>query len=658
MVDTVRRLAQARDLDSVMAVVRVAARELTGADGATFVLRDGDKCFYADEYAIAPLWKGQRFPMSACISGWAMIHKETAVIEDIFADPRIPVEAYRPTFVKSLVMTPIRANDPVGAIGNYWAKKRRPREEEVRVLQALADTTAVAMENVRIYADLNQRIRDMTALTQAAPLPIITLDPLGRVTSQNPAATQLFGDQAASVPGLEYLGVSTESVDQFSIFLNTLSIGGQPDSLSVTGKRHDGTTADLRVVGGSVANEDGSLRSLVLIIEDESQRVLLEQQFLQAQKMEAVGHLAGGVAHDFNNLLTVILGYGGFLQRALPESNPLRRHVDQVNTAAQRASALTRQLLAFSRKQVLKPEVIDINGVVQGLEPMLHRLIGENIRIDVKCAADLGKVKFDPGQIEQVLMNLVVNARDAMPDGGTISIETANVELDAGYVKTHAEAQIGPHVALYVSDSGTGMDRATMEKIFEPFFTTKGVGKGTGLGLSTVFGIVKQSGGNIWVYSELGRGTTFKVYIPRVDAKAVTATAKSDGAAAVGGDEVILLVEDEDQVRDFLREVLTEAGYTVLCAGHADEAEKIFDEQGDSIQLLLTDVVLPGRSGKRLADGLIARRPELKILFMSGYTDDVVITSGELAPGEAFMEKPVNAQHLLKKLREILSLTP
>ena len=375
-------------------------------------------------------------------------------------------------------------------------------------------------------------------------------------------------------------------------------------------------------------------------------------QLLQTQKMEAIGALAGGIAHDFNNLLTVILGYTELLLRTVPKVDPAWNRIEHVHAAGQRASALTRQLLAFSRKQVLKPEILDVNEVTGRMDDMLRRLIGENIDLHTELRPGLHPVKFDPGQIEQIIMNLVVNARDAMPNGGQLTIETANVDLDHEYARTHVDATPGPHVMIAITDSGIGMDAETQRRIFEPFFTTKELGKGTGLGLSTVYGIVKQSGGNIWVYSESGRGSTFKVYLPRADEARPAAGPRAEGPVDLGGTETILVVEDEDPVRTFIREVLEGAGYTVLDAADADRAVKIFGDNGRRIDLLLTDVVLPGGSGRALVDTLSARRRDLKVVFMSGYTDDAIVRHGVLDPGTMFLEKPITAQRLLGKIRE------
>ncbi|MCG3184150.1 MAG: Sensor histidine kinase RcsC [Planctomycetes bacterium] len=388
---------------------------------------------------------------------------------------------------------------------------------------------------------------------------------------------------------------------------------------------------------------------------EEGSRVLVdtEAQLRQAQKMEAVGRLAGGIAHDFNNLLSVIIGYAQFAQEGLPGDSPLRADIEEIRQAGERASALTRQLLAFSRKQVLQPVVLDLNETVDGMDKMLRRLLGEDIRFQTLLAADLGKVRADPGQLEQVIVNLAINARDAMPDGGKLTVETGNAELDENYVADHPDANVGPYVYFAISDTGTGMDAATREKIFEPFFTTKERGRGTGLGLSTVYGIIKQSGGNIWVYSEPGRGTTFKVYLPRVEDASAPRAAQAPKQAD-RGTETVLILEDEPGVRRLAVQVLESAGYTVLAAENAERALELFKANLGKVQLLLSDVVLPGTGGPALAKQLQELKPGLKVLFMSGYTDNAIVHHGVLDAGVNFIEKPLRPDALLKKVRGVL----
>jgi signal transduction histidine kinase/ActR/RegA family two-component response regulator len=379
-----------------------------------------------------------------------------------------------------------------------------------------------------------------------------------------------------------------------------------------------------------------------------------EEQLRQAVKMEAVGKLAGGVAHDFNNLLTVILGRCTMLLPRLQDGTPVHRGVALIHQTAQRAAGLTRQLLAFSRKQVLKPEALDLTVVVDDITPMLRRLIGENVELATRLAPSVRRVRADLSQIEQVIVNLAVNARDAMPHGGRLTLETREVELDAAFARRHEGARVGPHVQLCVRDTGTGMDAATLPRIFEPFFTTKEPGQGTGLGLSTVYGIVRQSGGCIWVESKLGQGTTFGICLPVFDAPVPAAVADPSPPPVAGGWETILLVEDEQGVRDLTAEILRERGYRVLDAENPDRALRVAADYRETIHLLLTDVVMPGASGRDLADRLAPLRPALKVLYMSGYTDHAIVHHGALDPSVAYIAKPFSPDDIARKVRAVL----
>ncbi len=394
------------------------------------------------------------------------------------------------------------------------------------------------------------------------------------------------------------------------------------------------------------------------LMREMEERKKLEQQLLQSQKMEAVGQLAGGIAHDFNNLLTIITGYSELILNRLPSGDGVREKMEEIKTAADRAASLTRQLLAFSRRQVLQPRVVDLNQIVANTDRMLRRLIGEDIDLVALCPPGVGRVKVDPGQIEQVIMNLAVNARDAMPQGGKLTIETANVELDGAYASNHVAVKSGPYVMLAVSDTGHGISPETQARIFEPFFTTKEQNKGTGLGLSTVYGIVKQSGGNIWVYSEPGKGATFKIYLPRVEEAPQPKTEVETAPATLRGTETVLLVEDEAAVRLLVRGVLEENGYHVLDAGSGAEALVMANNSKQPIHLLVTDVVMPGMSGREVAQQVTLAHPETKVLFMSGYTDDAIVRHGVLESSAAFVQKPFTPDNLLRKIREALDLKP
>jgi PAS domain S-box-containing protein len=432
------------------------------------------------------------------------------------------------------------------------------------------------------------------------------------------------------------------------------SSSGLPFQAEFRIKCKDGREVWLNDTAVVVQGSD-SHRVMEGIIVDITDRKLLETQLQQSRKMEAVGRLAGGIAHDFNNLLTIITGYTE-LALSRPMIPPeIRSDIERIENAAGRAAGLVRQLLAFSRRQVLQPKTLDLNAIVLNLDKLLRRLMDDNVEMVTHVVENVGKVKADPAQVEQVIMNLVVNARDAMPNGGRLVVETCNVELDAAYAEDHASVKPGRYVMLAVSDTGVGMDRQTMAHIFEPFYTTKESGRGTGLGLSTVYGIVKQSGGYIWVYSEPGKGSTFKVYLPRVDDPTEEPVAEHAHPVTKRGAETILLVEDEEAVRHLIQTVLVEHGYDVISARDPQDAEQVAANCAREIHLLLTDVVMPGTSGRELAARITPLRPGIRVLFMSGYTENVITTGGMLEKGLAFLQKPFSPAVLVEKVREVLS---
>jgi PAS domain S-box-containing protein len=418
-------------------------------------------------------------------------------------------------------------------------------------------------------------------------------------------------------------------------------------------RKKDGSLIDAETGSNPIAFQ--GRQAVLVLAHDVTEKKKLEAQLLQSQKMEAIGQLAGGVAHDFNNLLGVITGYTDLLLTDLGAQHPGIRRAEQIRKAADRAAGLTRQLLAFSRKQVLQPKVLDLNAVVLDVEKMLQRLIGEDIQLVTVLSEALGRVKADPGQIEQVIVNLAVNARDAMPKGGKLIIETADIDLDGHYAGTRDEVRPGPYAMLAVSDTGHGMDAETMSHIFEPFYTTKEEGKGTGLGLSTVFGIVKQSDGNVGVYSEVGQGTTFRVYLPRVnDNGEVTAVVAALPEPRPARGETILLVEDAELLRVMVQEMLETAGFDVLVGGSPEEALAVVEAHSGPIHLLLTDVIMPRMSGPQVAERLKAVWPEVKVLYMSGYTDEAIVHHGVLKGGTHFLQKPFSREALLRRVSEVL----
>jgi PAS domain S-box-containing protein len=495
------------------------------------------------------------------------------------------------------------------------------------------------------------------SLVTNAPYGICRCDSTGQLLDANPALLAMLGYSSAKELVGTHLGALYADTQHWFELADHLRSAAPFNGLIVEWQRKDDTATVLRVSGRTVS-DGGRGRTFELFAEDVTERRTLEQQLRQSQKMEAVGRLAGGIAHDFNNLLMVISGYSEFLLDRLGPDPALRSPAQEIASAAVRATTLTRQLLAFSRKQMLAPKILDLNGVVTENFKMLTRMIGEDIDLVMVPAADLGSVRADAGQIEQVIMNLAVNARDAMPSGGKLTIETSNVSLDDEYARFHAPLKTGSYVMLAISDTGAGMDSETQSHIFEPFFTTKGP-KGTGLGLSTVYGIVKQSGGYIWVYSEPGKGTTFKIYLPRVAEAAETpALVAIPAESTEPGTETILLVEDEANLRYLARQYLEKQGYRVIEAADGAVAMQIAVAHEGVIHLLLTDVIMPGMNGRELAQRISEIRPNVKILYMSGYTENVIGRNGTLDAGVRLLQKPFSLRDLKSKVREVLDTIP
>jgi PAS domain S-box-containing protein len=496
---------------------------------------------------------------------------------------------------------------------------------------------------------------NLRSLVENAPYAIYKTNvDTGRFISANPALVAMLGyESEAEVLALDLATQVYRNPTARACLLPELEQQEHFHNLELEWKRKDGAPLTLRSSGRMVRNGNGE-KFFEAIAEDVTERRSLERQLQQAQKMEAVGRLAGGVAHDFNNLLTVIRGYAELMLEE-PEREKIRRHAQNIMKASDRTAALTRQLLAFSRKQVLWPQVLDLNAVVGETKKMLPPLIGEDVLVIVIPGPRLGRVKADLGQLEQVLMNLVINARDAMPRGGKLVLETANVECDQDYCSLHPGARPGSYVMLAVSDNGGGMDAETQAHIFEPFFTTKSKDKGTGLGLATVYGIVKQSGGHIFVYSEPGIGTTFKVYLPRVEQAADAPQSQPHFEEKAAVTETVLVVEDEEAVRRLTHMFLQQRGYRVLEATNGAEALQVAARHAGPIHLLVTDMVMPGMRGRELAEKLSSARPGMKVLYVSGYTDGSIVENGELGPGSSFLEKPFSSDTLARKVRHVLS---
>ena len=520
---------------------------------------------------------------------------------------------------------------------------------------------------VTVARDITERKRAVEAsllseasfrsVVEDAPYGICRASIKGNFLRVNPALQRMLG--YAQVDELLNLrldkAVFANSAD-FQRLVELLAGNGEFRDVEFDWLRKDRTPLTVRCSGRKLGNPETN-DGFEVFAEDVTERRILERQLRMAAKMEAVGRLSGGIAHDFNNLLGVIIGYSQVLKRKLEPDSSFREYADQIEKAGQRAVSLTRQLLAFSRQQILSPAVLDLNTLVSDMEKMLPRLIGEDIALRLRLAPDLGRVKADHGQIEQIVMNLAVNARDAMPDGGHLTVETANTELDEAYARQHAGAKPGRYVLLAVSDSGIGMNAETIARIFEPFFTTKEVGKGTGLGLATVYGVVKQSGGYIWVDSEPGRGASFQIFLPRVDEDMPAPAENPPVETSLTGTETVLLVEDAEPLRKLAQSFLVEHGFRVLPAANGEQAIEVAKNSPRPIDLVLTDVVMPGMNGRALAEQLLPLHPDLRILYMSGYTDSFIAGHGVLEPGTHLLHKPFTEQALLRKVRQVLDVT-
>jgi two-component system cell cycle sensor histidine kinase/response regulator CckA len=496
----------------------------------------------------------------------------------------------------------------------------------------------------------------LAAVVESSHDAIMSLTPGGIVLTWNHGAERVFGYSSAEAIGRSIVFLSPAGRPSEGLTLmERVERADDVEPFETVGVKKDGTQIDIALTLSAIKNSDGQVVGVSSVARDVTESKNMEEMLRQSQKMEAVGQLAGGVAHDFNNLLGVILGYTGIMLERLGPNDPNRKGIDEIQKAGNRAALLTRQLLAFSRKQVLQPKVLDLNAVVASTEKLLQRLIGEHIELVVILDPALGRVTADAGQLEQIIMNLAVNARDAMTPGGKLTIETSNVEVDEEYAALHADARSGAHVMLTVTDTGCGMDAKTLDRIFEPFFTTKEFGKGTGLGLSTVYGIVKQSGGSVWVCSEVGVGTTFKIYLPRVSTILEAASPGDRLETVEGGSQTILVVEDEAALLQVTRESLETVGYVILAAQSPAEAIRISESHPGPIDLMVTDVIMPGMNGAELATHLSVSRPEMKVLYVSGYIDDTIVRHGVLEPGLTFLQKPFSPKALARKVSEVLA---
>ena len=551
---------------------------------------------------------------------------------------------------------PLRiGNTSIGAlVVQSYNEKVRFGERDREILKFVSQQLATAIEHKRHEEALRRSEARYRSLILSAAYGIYRCSLEGKFLDVNPALINMLGYGSVE----EVLALDPKQ----DVFLNPEELArlnedyrrnGSLNGVEVQWKRKDGHVIIVRLSGRAMDGEDEAKGELEVIAEDITERRQLEEQFRQAQKMEAVGRLAGGVAHDFNNLLMVINGYTEVLLEQLEPGDSRHQKVQSIQQAADRAAMLTRQLLAFSRKQLLELKVVDVNHVIGDMERLLRPLIGENIELVTHLSPDAGRTRADAGQLEQVIMNLVVNAKDAMPDGGKITIRSSEITVRNNF-REHRYIQPGRYVVISLADTGHGMDKETLSRIFEPFFTTKEKGKGTGLGLSTVYGIVKQSGGYVFANSDVGGGTTFFIYLPRVEDSPEAYLPVKSPENENRGSETVLLVEDEDSVRELVRETLAIRGYRVLEADNGEAGLRVAEQHGDEIDILITDVVMPGMGGRELAKRLMAMRPKIGVLYLSGYTEDAIVNHGALDSGTAFLQKPFTLQKLAQKVREVL----
>jgi PAS domain S-box-containing protein len=599
------------------------------------------------------------FTSKVGLPGRVLLTGKPAWIADVTMDSNFArAKLAKDIGVKAGFAFPVLVGSEVVAVLEFFADEaREPNEPLLEVMAHIGTQLGRVVERERARDALRSREEHFRSLIENASDIITILDPEGRIRYESPSVERLLGYKPEELIGKNIFEFVREDdlPKVVPAFTEATRHFNAARSVEFHFRHKDESWCVLEAICKALVDDSG-VSGVVINSRDISERRQLEEQLRQSQKMEAVGRLAGGVAHDFNNLLTAISGYSELMLRRLRHGDPLRHNAEEINKAGNRAASLTSQLLAFSRKQVLQPKVLDLNTVVADMDKMLRRLIGENIELVTILEPQLWRIKADPGQLQQVVLNLAVNARDAMPELGRLTIETSNIELDDENARWHVGVKPGRYVMLAVNDTGCGMDSQTRERVFEPFFTTKEVGKGTGLGLSTVYGIVKQSGGYIWVYSEPEKGTTFKIYLPCIEE---AADALVQHGAAAGemphGMETVLLVEDEPLVRSLAARVLREQGYTVLEASNGEEALRLAHEHATSeINLLLTDVVMPRMSGREVAEHLVKVRPRMLVLYTSGYTEDSIVHHGVTDDGMAFLQKPFKPDALARKVREVL----
>jgi PAS domain S-box-containing protein len=672
------RLAAEHDIDTIVQAMTDGGREITGAAfGAFFHNRTDENGESYQLYTLsgAPREAFADFPMprNTPIFGTTFAGRGPVRMDDVLRSPlygKLPPHHGMPKGhlpVRSYLAVPVvsRSGEVLGGLFYGHPEPDIFSEQAERNLVSLATQAAVALDNAYLYAALQKQIeqgrqreaaaRHFASIVASSNDAIVSKNLNSIVLSWNKAAERIFGYTAEEMIGTSITKLIPENhMDEEPEILRRIQAGQTLNHYDTVRRRKDGTLINISLTVSPIKDEQGKIVGASKIARDITDIKTAEEQLRQAQKMEAVGRLAGGVAHDFNNLLTSILGFVDMALAQIESESEVAEYLEEVRKAGTRAASLTQQLLAYSRKQILAPRVVDLNESVTELDKMLTRLIGEDVEFRTRLDPDLGKIKADPGQVQQVIMNLALNARDAMPTGGTLTVETENVYLDRGYVANHPDSAMGPHVRLTVTDIGTGIPPEIMAHIFEPFFTTKEVGKGTGLGLSSVYGIVKQSGGSISVESQVGKGTTFSIYFPAVDRKgrAIKESPARHHESRSRHGETILLAEDEGTVRKFLVAALRSHGYHVVEARDGADALEIGSKLGQ-VDLVLSDVVMPGINGGKLATGIKAIHPGAKFLFISGYTRDAVSVR-DLGEGASFLQKPFTQSDILAKVREVL----
>jgi PAS domain S-box-containing protein len=670
LAEAIEEMSSARSPKELVEIMGRAAQKVAGVDGVTLSLREGEHVYHAAESACEPLWAGKRFPIQNCLSGWCILNQQTAVVPDVLSDERAPREVYEPTFIRAAVVVPLAGFDAGGAAGNYWRQRHEPAPDEVAALQTIARAAGSVLNRISaedalrtLNQDLESQVQARTAdrnrMWELSSDVMLVADFAARVEAVNPAWTTLFGWSEAELIGRDF--TSLIHPDDRAETLNEVAKLGQGLRTLRFENRYRHKDGSYRWLSWTAVPDVAHIHAVGRDIQAEKEAAealrKAEEQLRQSQKMEAIGQLTGGIAHDFNNMLTGVIGSLDLVQRYITSGrlDRIGRYIDAATTSAQRAAALTARLLAFGRRQSLDLQPTDVNKLVSDMEDLLTRTLGEQITLETRLEAGLWPATTDANQLESALLNLCINARDAMPDGGKLTIETTNTQLDQHYAREHADVVAGEYIAISVSDTGIGMSAETISRIFEPFFTTKPAGQGTGLGLSMIYGFAQQSGGHVRVDSKPGEGSTFRLYVPRHHGAAEAGSGPA-GVVPTGAGETVMVVEDDASVRMIVLDVLQELGYRGIEASDAREAIPIL-ESGARIDLLVTDVGLPGMNGRQLAEVARQSRPELRILFVTGYAENAAVRGGFLGQGMEMLTKPFAIDTLATKLRDILGRT-